>query len=368
MNPISETHYLKLHSSCVAVAGKSRAIIYDLQNASFDFIPLDMYELLQLLEKSPVSDVKKNISTENQEIFHEYLEFLLTNRYAFICEEREYAWFPKIDYKYMSPHFVNNCIVDVGENSKHNWVEISRQLNELMCADIQIRYYSIVELATLKGLLEVFDGTTVKNIDLLVPYNSADSIEALIEFLDSDNRLTALTIHTDKLNKVNVSKKGKNLFQTEQQIDGNRHCGTVHAAFFSVNRSAFSECLMFNSCLNKKISIDVNGDIKNCPSMKKVYGNIYSSELQQILRMSDFQSLWFVKKDEIATCSECEFRYMCIDCRAFVQNPDDCFSKPLKCGYNPDTCEWEEWSENPLSKYAINFYNLEDMIKKSEIS
>ncbi|NIG32274.1 grasp-with-spasm system SPASM domain peptide maturase, partial [Enterobacter sp. Ap-916] len=33
-------------------------------------------------------------------------------------------------------------------------------------------------------------------------------------------------------------------------------------------------------------------------------------------------------------------------------------SKPLKCGYNPYTGEWEEWSINPLKQKAIKYYGM----------
>jgi hypothetical protein len=35
---------------------------------------------------------------------------------------------------------------------------------------------------------------------------------------------------------------------------------------------------------------------------------------------------------------------------------------PLKCGYNPYTCEWEEWSTNPLKQKAIGYYGMRSII------
>jgi hypothetical protein len=43
------------------------------------------------------------------------------------------------------------------------------------------------------------------------------------------------------------------------------------------------------------------------------------------------------------------------------------YSKPLECGYNPYTCEWEEWSTNPLKQKAIEHYGFSEKgIVKSE--
>lgn len=37
----------------------------------------------------------------------------------------------------------------------------------------------------------------------------------------------------------------------------------------------------------------------------------------------------------------------------------DILSKPLKCGYNPYTGEWSDWSTNPLKQKAIEFYGID---------
>jgi hypothetical protein len=72
------------------------------------------------------------------------------------------------------------------------------------------------------------------------------------------------------------------------------------------------------------------------------------------------------KKDQIEVCKDCEFRYICTGCRAYLEDPEDIHSKPLKCGYNPYTCEWEEWSTNPLKQKAIEHYGMQELVKKKQ--
>jgi len=76
------------------------------------------------------------------------------------------------------------------------------------------------------------------------------------------------------------------------------------------------------------------------------------------LNNDDFKKYWDITKDDISVCKSCEFRYVCTDCRAFVETPDDLYSEPLKCGYNPATTEWEDCSTNPLKKEVMNYYNF----------
>jgi hypothetical protein len=40
------------------------------------------------------------------------------------------------------------------------------------------------------------------------------------------------------------------------------------------------------------------------------------------------------------------------------------YSKPLKCGYNPYTCEWEEWSTHPMKQKAIEYYGMQELVKE----
>ncbi len=64
--------------------------------------------------------------------------------------------------------------------------------------------------------------------------------------------------------------------------------------------------------------------------------------LQEVVKNeSSFKQYWSIKKDQIDTCKVCEFRYMCTDCRVFIENSDDLYSKPSKCNYNPYTGIWE---------------------------
>lgn len=97
--------------------------------------------------------------------------------------------------------------------------------------------------------------------------------------------------------------------------------------------------------------------------MKESYGNIRDTTLMEALEKPGFKKYWNITKDQVSVCKDCEFRYICTDCRAYLEDPEDIYSKPLKCGYNPYTCEWEEWSTNPLKEKAIEHYGMQDLVK-----
>ena len=155
----------------------------------------------------------------------------------------------------------------------------------------------------------------------------------------------------EELNKYNV-------YFLEIASINERSCGKTDSSYFSINVQFFSEAQSYNSCLNKKISIDTEGNIKNCPSMKEHFGNTKTTSLQTALKNKKFKKYWDITKDKITVCKDCEFRYICLDCRAYLEDPDDLHSKPLKCGYDPYTGKWEEWNKNPLKEKTIKHYEL----------
>jgi len=98
--------------------------------------------------------------------------------------------------------------------------------------------------------------------------------------------------------------------------------------------------LHHNSCLNRTVSIDTKGNIKNCPSMTENFGNIRDTTLMEALEKPGFKKYWNITKDQIDVCKDCEYRYICTDCRAYTKDANSHFIKPAKCLYNPYTGEW----------------------------
>ena len=48
-----------------------------------------------------------------------------------------------------------------------------------------------------------------------------------------------------------------------------------------------------------------------------------------------------IKKDDIDVCKDCEFRYICTDCRSIIKDLNYRYSQPVKCKYNPYLGKWE---------------------------
>ncbi|WP_373564524.1 hypothetical protein [Sphingobacterium sp. E70] len=148
-------------------------------------------------------------------------------------------------------------------------------------------------------------------------------------------------MHSAPMNEeIEIKDNYSFLRYTSKCILDHSFCGRINEKNFSPNMMLFTESIHFNNCLNKKISIDERGKIKNCPSMTNDFGQHGNVSLIKVINDKNFSALWGITKDQVEICQVCEFRYICIDCRAY-RSTESITSKPLKCAYNPYLAQWE---------------------------
>ena len=107
----------------------------------------------------------------------------------------------------------------------------------------------------------------------------------LMRFCDKNPRIASLSVFNAPENKnVHISSEGMgSILFSKSMITDKSHCGQIISDAFIINIKTFTEAQQHNTCLNRKISIDTEGYIRNCPSMKEHYGNIKDTTLQEAL-------------------------------------------------------------------------------------
>ncbi|OXA87683.1 grasp-with-spasm system SPASM domain peptide maturase [Flavobacterium hercynium] len=226
------------------------------------------------------------------------------------------------------------------------------------CHDVTISYFEDI----LKKCL-ILNNSFVNEISFIIKFNND-----LYDFLKNNNLgiNKFLNIQFHSCSYDSNSQLDNVMFTfTSNKLSIPLSCGIIRKNNFVYSNNFYLESQNHNTCLNKKISIDKDGNIKNCPSMKNIYGNIRNTTLSEVLIIPEFRSFWKINKNEIDVCRDCEFRHICTDCRAYIENPANIYSKPLKCGYDPYTNLWTEWSTNPLKATVIEEYNLQTIINPS---
>jgi SPASM domain peptide maturase of grasp-with-spasm system len=315
-------------------------------------------EILTEHKDKSVEYIKDYYDHEADDIIDEYFNTLLENELGFFTDEPHL--FPEMSMEWRSPSVITNAIIDI-ENTIHDYRRVFEELDEFNCKSLEVRCFEAIDLNDLTSMLEPTLDSRLSNISLILKVDPSLTEKAIEKLAKDNKRINSITVHSateDNSYAIEIGKSGTDVAFIEQQIDSSNHCGVIHTNYFYINEQSVTEALKHNSCLNRKISIDTDGSIKNCPSILKNYGNIKDTTLTEAIAHKDFKDLWGVTKDKIDTCKDCEFRYICSDCRAFVEEPENKHSKPLKCGYDPYTGEWEEWSKSPLKAAAIAHYGL----------
>jgi len=104
-----------------------------------------------------------------------------------------------------------------------------------------------------------------------------------------------------------------------------------------------------HSCLLGKLTLTEFGDVLPCIfSRTHVLGNFLDSgDLRSIVEDKKLQDVWSTTKDSIMVCQDCEYRYVCFDCRPLSEGAAsgraDFLNAPYpRCSYNPYTGVWGE--------------------------
>lgn len=246
--------------------------------------------------------------------------------------------------KFGSPQM--NAIIDIDSTSNHNYKKISEELQALHCAHLEIRIFYDADIQKLSNIARHFYKADFKSVDIIVKYkegiNPPDYLQLAAQYPPLSIFVYEAPSDTYHKSLIDTTYHGIGFVcYLKQKIEATTDCGIINRSSFCLPSSIsnFTEGILKNKCLNRKLSITVDGQIKNCPCMSKAYGNIRDHSIAEIFRSNEFQKYWDITKDEIRVCKDCEYRYICNDCRAFVT---DIYDKPLKCKYNPYKQKWEE--------------------------
>lgn len=101
-----------------------------------------------------------------------------------------------------------------------------------------------------------------------------------------------------------------------------------------------------HSCLLGKLTITETGIVLPCIfSRSQALGSVRQNSLQKVLESDKLQSIWKTTKDDVLVCRDCEYRYVCFDCRPLSEGAAEGNAHYLhapypRCTYNPYTGEW----------------------------
>lgn len=361
--------FLKLFDSVKITKGAKNSIILDTNTGFLKLIPNAFFDLLSNQHQN-YSVLKKQLDSGSKETLDEYISFIIDNKLGIIVNsKKELLAFQNDSGFKETPSFVDYLILDINNSEILDDVLI-QQIYSLKIKYLQIRFSELAlnDVINVISKLNLFNDSSINEMSIVANYDLQLVIFIKENLYSISNKFLHFILHSSD------EQDFQTLEHIQLSIIKNKiiiplSCGLIDLKNINLNRNFYLEAKQHNTCLNKKISIDVTGNIKNCPSMPQSFGNIKDTTLENALNHPEFKKYWNLTKDSIEVCKDCEFRYICTDCRAYTEqtsvNKEGLdTSKPLKCGYNPYTGEWEEWSTNPLKQKAIDSYGMRNFIHK----
>ncbi|KFF15490.1 grasp-with-spasm system SPASM domain peptide maturase [Chryseobacterium sp. JM1] len=354
--------YFNLFSNILITKGASRILISDLQRNVSELYPLELYDVVEELKNDSVEEVLENYDEESKPFIQEYLDILLQKEYGFITENNWDKNFPPLSYEYEEPSTIADLFIDLTEISLLE--KIKKSVENLGIKHLVIYTQNVLTEKDFLKIDQIFSHSVLCGIEVFSPFHQAVNLDFINTIHNNTERMYHIVFYTCEKEPFKVKDEFRFVLNFTKEDVKISSCGKVDLKYFNTNISKVSEAVNFNSCLHKKMGIDLHGNIKNCPLMPESFGNIHEISLEEALVKANFKKYWSITKDKIEVCKDCEFRYICTDCRAYTEhanqnNEELDISKPLKCGYDPYTGKWEDWSRNPLKQHAIRFYGLD---------
>ncbi|MEI7597421.1 MAG: grasp-with-spasm system SPASM domain peptide maturase [Bacteroidota bacterium] len=336
--------YLKLYTDCIPVKGYRRALIYDLNMQQFQFVPISLLEIIEKSKSHTIREVKKSYGNNFDSVIDEYLNFIQNKDYGFYCDDiEEIKCFPEIELFWDYPAKISNIVIDIDEKSTINICNIISEIEQLGTKNLQLRFYYSYDLKKVSKFLDLLSKSSITIIEIFIKFHKESDFAILNDICDRNPRVKSIVVFNSEKDEI-FNEGYYNLgiiLKVKQSIISSMNCGNIQSAYFNTSIPLFTESQHYNTCLNRKLCIDTEGNIKNCPAMERSFGNIKDSTLEDALNKEGFKDLWGIRKDDIDVCKDCEFRYMCTDCRCFIKDPSNIYSQPAKCPYNPYIAKWE---------------------------
>lgn len=332
----------KFPSLIKLVKGFKSSIILDLHRSDWYSIPNSMYEyIIQYEYNNIVKCIQRNINNEDREIVKDYYQFLIDNELIFEINKNEKVFFPSVVPKYDVPELITNSVLLINNENFKRFKIIFSKIKKTGCKFFQLKLDFKVNKNDLSIIEALFFNTNILSVDIIIKELDKNIVvNEIVSFVKNVGRVKNLCIHKSTKNEILRSNTNMdNIIYLESEADFNKEY--IGMDNFIVNDLSYSESLEFNLYFNKKLYIDDIGNIKNS-NHSKSFGNIFVNDLISIVSSAKFQRLWFITKEKIETCSDCEFRNICIDYRIPIKKEMKYYYKEVDaCNYNPYLAKWK---------------------------
>lgn len=172
------------------------------------------------------------------------------------------------------------------------------------------------------------------NIELHV--EESTNLETLLKKL-ADHPIYRVVVYGKKL--PHVSLRQVKIILKEKDFGKCVKKACINGEFTRITDSAYKFNKKYNSCWGEKVAITGDGKVRPCIYSSISVGDIYKDDADEILEK--MVKYWFITKDMVEKCKDCELRHVCFDCREISRRKGgNLFSAPPACNYDPYKGTW----------------------------
>jgi SPASM domain peptide maturase of grasp-with-spasm system len=322
------------YSNCPNILGYYRSIIQDLQHFKFIFINNEYVELNKNLQNRISVNI---IDSELRDI----IDYLIQNDLGMFIDSQSINNFKLLDLYWNSYSKINNAILvlDFNKNTQLKLLQISLPLlNKLLCDDITLILYN-VQYNDIIDILVCFKNNRINTITILCNQYVEIENNKLLKLFTDFPRLKHIKFYNCEFNNDIVNIDESIIYTTNSFSYSDYY---IQKENFISNIELFTESQLHNTYFNRKVCIDADGNIKNSPEHERSFGSIKDTTIEEAIEKPGFKDLWFIHKEMIDVCKDCEFRHMCVDACIPLQRADGSWYRSQECNYNPYICKWDD--------------------------
>lgn len=334
-----------MFASCQIVQGRKRSAIYDLERSAFYDLPNEFLHILEYSRDNTVAELTQQFG-DNQGAIETFLDQFVQQELGFYTSEPDR--FPAIDLSWESPHWITNSVIEWSDSAGFEFEQVIGQLDQLACPSIQIRILKDTDHQKIAEILTVpFKETRFNYVELLLPFSAGLSHEDLYDLISRQPRLYVVSIYgaaADRIVEHDNPQFNKRIVYFKKDIR-TEPFEIIKLDRFFTNINLHAEAMHYNTGLNRKVCIDINGNIKNYISHDRLFGNIRSEKLSDVIQSASFQQIWHISNDKVEICKDCQYRYACVS-NSDLKQIENKYYKIDMCGFVPATNTWTTGNEH----------------------
>ena len=292
---------LSIFSNCKIVKGINRSLIVDLQRSCYFIIPNDLTRFIEMVKGKDYKLFFSNLEDNDKNVVSSYVDFILSNEIGFFHQKDILVDFGVLSSNYGTPYLLTNLSIEINANSIQVLDELGRRLEGKMIQCIElICFKDIILPYQLFKIIDALSSIAYDELRIILKHTKEYSLDYVKKICMGNIQIFSFLLHSAEMEIDEMLEDGITsvTFQTNA-IGSCFDCGKVSDKYFTSNKDFYFEGLLKNTCLNMKVGIDSAGNIKNCLSQMRSYGNIFEADLLDIFKSNDFQKLWNVTKDKV---------------------------------------------------------------------